>query len=168
MRQSSEWFGEPSPRPKKLKFQRPRTKTMSIHFFSDSQGVRHKEFVPEGKTENSTLRMLLRAKKPNWWIKEGQKKKRNLRQLFRNCTTAQKPVYMPIELILNEKGMCLPHVSSIVKKISPKTFGPHCVFLFLHRNGTSLLKMPRNVTQRFDLDWGDYGLDVLCARTIKW
>jgi hypothetical protein len=23
------------------------------------------------------------------------------RQLFRNCTTAQKPVYMPMELILN-------------------------------------------------------------------
>jgi transposase len=30
------------------------------------------------------------------------------RQLFRNCTTAQKPVYMPMELILNIKG----HVSS--------------------------------------------------------
>jgi hypothetical protein len=28
-------------------------------------------------------------------------KKRNFGQLFRNCTTAQKPVYMPIELTLN-------------------------------------------------------------------
>ena len=27
--------------------------------------------------------------------------KRNFRQLFGNCTTAQKPVYMPMELILN-------------------------------------------------------------------
>jgi hypothetical protein len=32
----------------------------------------------------------------------------NFRQLFRNCTTMQKPVYMPMELILNlKKGMCL-------------------------------------------------------------
>ena len=26
-----------------------------------------------------------------------------------------------------KKGMCLPHVSSIFKKFSPTTFGPHCV-----------------------------------------
>jgi len=31
-RQSSEWFGETSPRPKKLKFQRSRIKTMLINF----------------------------------------------------------------------------------------------------------------------------------------
>ena len=55
-------------------------------------------------------------------------KKRNFRQLFRNCTTAQKSVYMQTELILNKKkGIYLPHGSSIFKKISPKTFGPHCV-----------------------------------------
>ena len=24
--------------------------------------------------------------------------------------------------------MCLPRVSSIFKKISPKTFGPHCIY----------------------------------------
>jgi hypothetical protein len=51
-RQSSEWVGETSPRPKKLKFQRSRIKTMLIFFF-DSQGVVHKEFVPEGKTVNA-------------------------------------------------------------------------------------------------------------------
>ena len=34
--------------------------------------------------------------------KEGPKKM-NFRQLFRNCTTAQKPVCMPMELILNYK-----------------------------------------------------------------
>jgi histone-lysine N-methyltransferase SETMAR len=50
-RQSSEWVGETSLRPKKLKFQRSRIKTMLIIFFFDSQGVEHKEFVPEGKTE---------------------------------------------------------------------------------------------------------------------
>jgi hypothetical protein len=38
-------------------------------------------------------------------------------------------VYTPMELILNKKGTCLPHVSSIFKKISPKAFGLHCVFL---------------------------------------
>jgi hypothetical protein len=42
--------------------------------------------------------------------------KRNFRQLFRNNTTAQKPVYMPMELILNKKIMSLPHVSSIFLK----------------------------------------------------
>ena len=51
-RQSSEWFGETSPRPKKLKFQRSRINTMLIIFF-DSQGVVHKEFVPQGKAVNA-------------------------------------------------------------------------------------------------------------------
>jgi hypothetical protein len=49
--QSSEWVGETSPRPKKLKFQRSHFKTTLIIFF-DSQGVVHKEFEPEGKTVN--------------------------------------------------------------------------------------------------------------------
>jgi tRNA(Ile)-lysidine synthase TilS/MesJ len=51
-RQSSEWVGETSPRPKKLKFQRYRIKNMLINIF-DSQGVVHKEFVPEGKKVNA-------------------------------------------------------------------------------------------------------------------
>jgi hypothetical protein len=50
-RQSSEWVGETPPRPKKLKFHRSRIKIMLI-IFLDSQGVVHKEFVPEGKTVN--------------------------------------------------------------------------------------------------------------------
>jgi len=54
--------------------------------------------------------------------------KRNFWQLFRKCTTAQNPVHMTVELILNEKnGMCL----RFSKKISSKTFGPHCVFILL-------------------------------------
>jgi len=44
---SSEWVGETSPWPK-LKFQRSRIKNMLIIFFY-SQGIVHKEFVPEGK-----------------------------------------------------------------------------------------------------------------------
>jgi hypothetical protein len=51
-RQSSEWFGETSPRPKKLKFERSRIKIMLI-IFLDSQGLVHKEFAPEGKTVNA-------------------------------------------------------------------------------------------------------------------
>jgi len=51
-RQSSEWVGETSPLPKKLKFQRFCIKTMLIIFF-DSQGVVHKEFIPEGETINA-------------------------------------------------------------------------------------------------------------------
>ena len=50
--QISEWVGETSPQPKKLKFQRSCMKTMLIIFFN-SQGVVHKEFVPEGKTVNA-------------------------------------------------------------------------------------------------------------------
>jgi len=48
-RQSSEWVGEISLGRRKLKFQRSRIKTMLIIFIV-SQGVVHKEFVPEGKT----------------------------------------------------------------------------------------------------------------------
>ena len=51
-RQNSEWVGETSPRPKKLKFQRSHVKTILIIFF-DCQSVVHKEFAPEGKTVNA-------------------------------------------------------------------------------------------------------------------
>jgi len=51
-RHISEWVDETSPRPKRLKFRRSHNKTMLITFF-DSQGVVHKEFVPEGKTVNA-------------------------------------------------------------------------------------------------------------------
>jgi hypothetical protein len=46
---------------------------------------------------------------------------------YQKLYDAQNPVCMPIELSLIKKGMCLPHVSSIFKKISPKTVGQHCV-----------------------------------------
>jgi len=50
--QSSEWVGEASSGLKKLKFQRSHIKNKLIIFF-DSQGVVHKEFVPEGKAINA-------------------------------------------------------------------------------------------------------------------
>jgi len=52
-RQSSEWVGVISPRPKKLKFQRSRHQDHVDNFFVDSQGVVHKEFAPAGKTVNA-------------------------------------------------------------------------------------------------------------------
>jgi hypothetical protein len=45
---SSKWIGETSPRLKKLEFQRFCIKTTLIYIFY-SQGIVHKEFVPEGK-----------------------------------------------------------------------------------------------------------------------
>jgi len=51
-RQNFELVGETSPQPKKLKFPRSHIKTMLIIFF-DSQGVVHKEFVPDEKTVNA-------------------------------------------------------------------------------------------------------------------
>jgi len=51
-RQSSEGVGVTSPWPKKLKFQMSRIKTMLIIIF-DSQGIAHKEFIPDGKTVNA-------------------------------------------------------------------------------------------------------------------
>jgi len=54
-RQSSECVGQTSPRPKNLKFQKSHFKTMLKNFL-DSQGLVHKEFVPQGK--NSKCRIL--------------------------------------------------------------------------------------------------------------
>jgi hypothetical protein len=51
-RQSSEWVGETSLRPKKLKSPKVLHQAMLINFF-DSQGVVHKESIPEGKTVNA-------------------------------------------------------------------------------------------------------------------
>jgi len=51
-RQSAQWVGKNSPRPKKLRFQKSKIKTMLIVFF-DSQGIIHKEFVPPGRTVNA-------------------------------------------------------------------------------------------------------------------
>ena len=47
-----ECVGEHSPRPKKLRFQKSKVKTMLMVFF-DSQGIVHKEFVQECCTVNA-------------------------------------------------------------------------------------------------------------------
>ena len=56
-RQSAAWVEETSPRPKKLRFQNSRVKTMFVIFF-EWQGVIHKEFVPEGETTNAVYTKL--------------------------------------------------------------------------------------------------------------
>jgi len=50
--QNAEWVGQNSPKPKKLRFQKSRVKTMLIVFF-DAEGVIHGEFVPEGQKVNA-------------------------------------------------------------------------------------------------------------------
>jgi hypothetical protein len=92
-RQSSEWFGETSPRPKKMKFQRFRIKTMLINFF-DSQGVVHKEFVPEGKTVNAEFykgvmdRLLKRIQ---WFVQL-----RFALEIFSCCTVMRPPTKLQV------------------------------------------------------------------------
>ena len=51
-RQSAEWVGQNSPKPKKLGFQESRVKTILIVFF-DAEGAIHREFVPEGQKVNA-------------------------------------------------------------------------------------------------------------------
>ncbi|KAL4142816.1 hypothetical protein QTP88_005213 [Uroleucon formosanum] len=50
-RQSQEWHTSASPRQKKGRMSKSKIKTMLICFF-DSQGIVHKEFVPQGQTVN--------------------------------------------------------------------------------------------------------------------
>jgi len=50
-RQSEEWHTKSSPRPKKVRMNKSRVKTMIIVFF-DSRGFVHKDFVPPGQTVN--------------------------------------------------------------------------------------------------------------------
>jgi len=52
-RQTAEWVRQNSPKPKKLRFQKSRMKTMLIVFFFDAEGVIHREFVPEGQKVNA-------------------------------------------------------------------------------------------------------------------
>lgn len=48
-RQSAEWVGAEDQRPKKLRLQKSRVKTLLTVFF-DSKGIIHKEFTPQGQT----------------------------------------------------------------------------------------------------------------------
>ena len=51
-RKSAEWAGQNSPKPKKLRFQKSRVKTMLIVFLN-AEGAIHREFVPEGQKVNA-------------------------------------------------------------------------------------------------------------------
>ena len=51
-RQSAEWVRQNSPKPKKLRFEKSREKTMLI-VFSDAEVVIHREFVPGGQKVNA-------------------------------------------------------------------------------------------------------------------
>jgi len=54
-RQSAEWVGQNSAKPKKLRFQISRVKMMLIVFFFDAEGAIHREFVPEEQKVNADL-----------------------------------------------------------------------------------------------------------------
>ena len=64
-RQSLEWKSALSPRPKKARVFKPKTKMMLIAFF-DVHGIVHTEFLPQGQTINqhvdkNILRRLMRS-----------------------------------------------------------------------------------------------------------
>jgi len=71
---SSQWEIPGSPRPKKLRKQKSKLKTMLICFF-DQEGIAHREFVPRGMTFNADfycdvlrrLRENVRRKRPQKW-----------------------------------------------------------------------------------------------------
>jgi len=65
---------------------------------------------------------------------------------FQNCTTAQKPVYMPMGIILNKKRFVSSCSGFDLKKISPTTFGPHCV----SRRLPKFLRAGRKKIYRFE------------------
>jgi len=50
-RQSKEWYTSASPHPKKARMSKSKIKSMLVCFFG-SQGIVHKEFVPQGQTVN--------------------------------------------------------------------------------------------------------------------
>jgi len=44
--------------------------------------------------------------------------------------------------------MCLPHASSILKKISPETFGPLSVYTYINTNTHTEFLIVNKITQR--------------------
>ena len=60
------------------------------------------------------------------WIKEGPK--RGILNSFSENVRTCKSLYICQRSLFWIKKRCLPHVSSIFKKINSKTFGPQCVY----------------------------------------
>jgi hypothetical protein len=71
------------------------------------------------------MELILNLKKSMWLPRVSLRfKKKSVLKLLDHT------VYMPIELILNKKKVCVFLMClRIKKKISPKTFEPNCVFL---------------------------------------
>ena len=73
-KQSSQWLGKESPRPKKLWMSRSKIKVLLVVFF-DWKGIVHHEFVPRGQMVNkqlyqevlARLRDAVRRKMPKLW-----------------------------------------------------------------------------------------------------
>jgi len=88
--------------------------------------------VPQVENEIKMTQLCRCCQDPrshNWWIKEGPK--RGIFGSFSETVWLRKSLYICQWSFfeLKKKKRCLPHVSSIFNKISPKTFGPHCVLL---------------------------------------
>ena len=72
----------------------------------------------------------------NWWIEEGPK--RGIFGSFSEIVRPRKSLCVcQWSLFWIKKGTCLPHVSSIFLKISPTTFGPHCIYIIWPLKGIS-------------------------------
>jgi len=90
----------------------------------------------------------------NWWIKEGPK--RWIFGSFSETVRPRKSLYICQWSLFSIKKVCVPHVSLIFKKISPKTFGPHCVYRiytkWLNRLQERVLYIKRKHTFHINLD----------------
>jgi len=103
-RRSSEWVGETSPRPKKVKFHRSRIKTMLIIFF-DSQGVVHKNSYqrkklnapPEAHSTGLTSCVLL--------------------EIFSCCTIMRPPTKLQVFANFLSKKMLQPFITPCTLQI---------------------------------------------------
>ena len=94
-------------------------------FNSALKGLKGPQFADVAEIQEAVTDDLKKVQK-RWIFGSFPENVRPLKSLF----------YMPMELLLNKmKGMCLPHVSSIFRKIGPKIFGPHCVDCWRHWKG---------------------------------
>jgi len=93
---------DPPPKKKVTKFHHPLlSRFVSSRLFS----------VPKMENEVKRLHFAVVAEIQEAVTDElNRSKQRSFGHLFRNCTTAQKHLYMPMELILNKICVCLPYM----------------------------------------------------------